>query len=88
MPIKKSAIKELRKTVKRTAHNRTYMMKVKEAVRDTRKAVVAKKIDEAKKLAQAAVQLLDKAAQKNMIHRNKAARLKSGIFQTIKKAVS
>ncbi len=85
MPIKKSAIKELRKTAKRTAHNRTYMKKVKEAVRDARKAVVSKKLDEAKKLAQAAVQLLDKAAQKNMIHKNKAARLKSSLFQAIKK---
>ncbi|MEM7475727.1 MAG: 30S ribosomal protein S20, partial [Planctomycetota bacterium] len=42
-----------------------------------RQAVADNKLDEAKDLSKTTAKLLDKAAAKGIIHRNKAARLKS-----------
>lgn len=85
MPIKASAQKELRKTVKRTARNRAYLKQVKDTVKKLNKALAAKKTDEAKDLAAKAIKLLDKAAQKHMIHKNNAARKKSRLLISISK---
>ena len=77
MPIKQSAKKKMRQDVRRTEANLMYKKTYKVAVK---KARAAKKIG--KKMAsavKAAYKSLDKAARKGVIHKKKAARLKSRI---------
>ena len=59
--------------------------KYKDAVKAVRKAITEKKKDEVVKLLSAAFKQLDKAAKKRVIHRNKAARLKSRLSAAIAK---
>jgi len=83
MPIKKSATKELRKSKKRTIVNVSKKRAIKDLIKKIRKSVDEEKIDEAKKLAQTAVKLLDKAAKTKLMHKNTAARKKSRIYKSI-----
>ena len=86
MPIKKSAIKELRKTKKRTTHNKMVKENIKIAIKKVVKALNAKDSAGAQAAVIAAVKLLDKAASKDIIHANKAGRKKSRLLATVKKA--
>lgn len=70
MPIIRSAIKKVRKDKVRTARNKKRKLALKAAVKKARVTKSAKDI-------QAAFSALDKAAKVNLIHKNKAARLKS-----------
>lgn len=70
MPIIKSAIKKVRKDKIRTARNKKQELALKSAVKKARVTKSAKDI-------QAAFSALDKAAKVNLIHKNKASRLKS-----------
>lgn len=85
MPIKQSAVKELRKIKKRAAHNRSAKSSIKDALKKVTKALQSKNIEAARAAAIEAVKILDKAAQKNIIHKNKSARKKSRLFASIKK---
>lgn len=86
MPIKKSSIKELRKTKTRTLFNKIREKKIKDTTKKIHKALVAQNLEEAQKLAKDVVAMIDKAAKRNIIHPNKAARKKSRLFSAIKKA--
>lgn len=70
MPVLKHAKKKLRQDSKRTLANKN----VKEAFKRLLKQAKAKPTDKSVRVAVAAI---DKAAQNNVIHENKAARLKS-----------
>lgn len=71
-----SAKKAVRQTQKRTLRNLTKKKVVKERLKAAQAAIVEKKEDVQKALS-AAQKALDKAAKKNTIHKNKAARLQS-----------
>lgn len=77
MPNTKGAKKRLRQNVVRRDRNRARKTKMRHSLRKFREAVAAKDFDTAKELAQVSVRLLDKAASQGVIHRNKAARIKS-----------
>ena len=70
MPVTKQAKKKLRQDLKREIKNRDLKSKFKKTLKVTRTSPTAKKLSEASKV-------IDKAAKKNVIHKNKAARLKS-----------
>lgn len=70
MPVTKQARKKLRQDAKREIRNRDLKSKFKKTLKNTRVSPTAKKLSEASKV-------IDKAAKKNVIHKNKAARLKS-----------
>ena len=70
MPVTKQARKKLRKDRKREIKNDSLRASFKKAVKNTKKSPTVKKLSEATKT-------IDKAAKKNIIHKNKAARLKS-----------
>ncbi|MEK9175886.1 MAG: 30S ribosomal protein S20 [Patescibacteria group bacterium] len=70
MPVTKQAKKKLRKDIKREKENLKLKNQFKRAVKNTKKSPTPKKVSEANKI-------IDKAAKKNIIHKNKAARLKS-----------
>ena len=75
----------MRVSRRRRAINLVTTGKYKDAVRAVRKAIAAKKKNEALKALQAAYKQLDKAAKKRVIHANKSARLKSRLAQAITK---
>ncbi|MCH3994355.1 MAG: 30S ribosomal protein S20 [Prevotella sp.] len=72
----KSNIKRIRQSKVRTLHNKYYAKTMRNAVRKLR-AETNK--DEALKLYPTVQKLLDKLVNKNIIHKNKAANLKSSI---------
>jgi len=80
MPIIKSAKKKLKVDKRRTKTNRVYRNKLKEALKVAREK-------KTKKGLQAAYKALDQAAKKKVIHKNKAARLKSRLVKQIKNRV-
>jgi ribosomal protein S20 len=73
----KSSLKRVRQTETRNERNRYQHKTTRNAVRDLRATVADKK--EAEKLAPAEESMLDKLAKKNVIHKNKAANLKSSV---------
>ncbi len=70
----KSSIKRIRQTNARRLHNRYYAKTARNAVRKFRALTDAKEAQE--KLPQLA-SILDRLAGKNIIHKNKAANIKS-----------
>ena len=76
MPITKSAKKALLVDRRRKEENDLTRAKVKSALKGTRLSIAAKKDDVAEKMQQL-FRELDLAVKKNVIHKNKASRLKS-----------
>ncbi len=77
MPNTASAAKRVKQIKKRTSRNRYVKSRIKTTIKDFKKAMADENQDEAKEKLKNAVKLLDKAAHKGVIHRNKAARKKS-----------
>lgn len=75
----------MRVTARKTLKNKIATGIVKSAVKKTREAVNAAKIDEAKDWLKKAIKALDKAAQKKIIKKNTAARTKSRLNALVKK---
>ncbi len=75
----KSAKKNIRKTARRTAHNRGVQTELKTLAKQARAAVTAGDADLARKLARDYVSAMDKAAKTGIIHANKASRAKSAM---------
>ena len=76
----KSSLKRIRQTKVRTLHNKYYAKTMRNAVRKLR-AMTNK--DEASKLYPSVQKMLDKLAKTNIIHKNKAANLKSSLTKHI-----
>ncbi len=72
----KSALKRIRQTEKRRVENKYYHKTTRNAVKSLR-ALTNK--DEATELLKKVSSMLDKLAKKNIIHKNKAANLKSSL---------
>jgi small subunit ribosomal protein S20 len=79
VPRTKSAKKQLRQTKARTLNNRMQRSKLRTALKKVRTAAGA----EAERAYAEAVQLLDRAGRKNLIHRNAADRQKSRLAKAI-----
>ena len=78
----KSSLKRIRQTKTRTLHNKYYTKTMRNAVRKLR-ATTNK--EEAIKMYPAIQKMLDKLAKTNIIHKNKAANLKSSLCLHISK---
>ncbi len=78
----KSAIKRIRQTKTRTLHNKYYAKTMRNAVRKLR---ALSERAEAEKMYPMVQEMLDKLANKNIIHKNKAANIKSKLSQHISK---
>ena len=72
MPIIKSAKKQMRNAKRNHAQNLKYKQAMKKAIADCHKKPSEKKLSQA-------FSKIDKAAKINLIHKNKAARLKSAL---------
>ncbi|MCK5766569.1 MAG: 30S ribosomal protein S20 [Bacteroidales bacterium] len=76
----KSAIKRIRQTEKRRIHNRFYGKTMRNAVRQFR-ALDDKKV--AEEQLPGIMALIDKVARRSIIHKNKAANLKSKLTRHV-----
>lgn len=84
----KSAKKRVKQAIKHRAHNMALRSRMRTAVKNVRKAVDAKDVESAKSTFRTAVSVLDNTADKNLIHKNKAARLKSRLNKLVKELVT
>lgn len=85
VPIKKSAKKYMRVTDRKTIKNKIVKGTFRNAIKETKENITAGKVAEAQELLKRAIKALDKAAQKNVIKKNTAARKKSRLNAAVKK---
>jgi len=77
-----SSLKRIRQTEKRKLHNRYFAKTARNAVRKLRSL---ENKTEASELLPKVASMLDKLAKKNVIHKNKAANLKSKLTLKVNK---
>ena len=75
----KAGRKHVRITVKRKARNLKARLAIKKAIKEAGKAI-AEKTKDIEAMVKKAISVLDNAAQRGIIHRNKAARKKSRLM--------
>lgn len=84
MPNIKSAKKALRQNKRRRIRNLAQQQTLKGIIREVKRAAANKQIGEFNKLLPLLYKKLDKAAKNNLIHKNRAGRLKSRLVKLIK----
>lgn len=83
----KSAIKNIRKNRKRRLRNRMYRSRAKTAIKKARRLIEAGQLEEAQEAIRIAYSVLDKAAEKGILHKNNAGRRKARLMRLYNKAV-
>ena len=78
----KSQFKRIRQNEKRRLANRYWAKTMRNAIKKMRSIV---DVNEAKEKMPAVTSLIDKVAKKGIIHKNKAANLKSGLMCKVNK---
>jgi len=81
MPQHKSCEKRIKTSAKARSRNRAYRAKVKLAVRNVHEATTP---EEANVALKEAVQVLDRAAGKGILHKNRAADKKSRLSEAVR----
>lgn len=81
-----SAIKRIRRSERRRRINQVHRSRARTYVKRTRVLIATGQIEEAEAVALLAVRSLDKAAQKGIIHKNRAARSKSRLMKRLNQA--
>jgi small subunit ribosomal protein S20 len=87
MPIIKSAKKALQRSIENKTYNDLTRSKIKNAVKGF-KVALRNKEENVQELLGLAYRELDIAAKKNVIHKNKASRLKSRLYKAIERNAS
>jgi len=82
----KSSKKDIRRIAKRTELNKPFRRNAKMLPKKVRKLVAEGNVNEAKELLTTAFKALDKAAKKNIVHKNNASRTKSRLAKLIASA--
>lgn len=82
----KSAAKNVRKSARKRERNSVFRSRARTFVKRTRHHIEAGELEEAQAAAQLAIQALDKAAQKRIVHPNNAARRKSRLMKQLNQA--
>ena len=80
----KSALKRIRQTKVRTERNKALKSQVKSLRKKTVEAAGSGKAEEAQESMKALNSALDRAVKKNVMHKNKAANVKSRAVKAIK----
>jgi small subunit ribosomal protein S20 len=81
-----SAIKRIRSSERKRKINQVHRSRARTYVKQTRTLIAAGRLDEADVAIQKAISALDKAAQKGVVHKNKAARSKSRLMRQLNQA--
>jgi len=79
----RSALKRMRQSEKRRVRNAAVRTSVRTAVKTTRTSLAAASVEEARASLARAIQLLDKAVTKGVVHKNAAARKKSRLTRQL-----
>lgn len=79
-----SARKRARQAVKRNAHNTSLRSRLRTAIKSVRKAVAAGDKAAAASQFKASMSIIDKIADKRIVHKNAAARHKSRLAAAVK----
>ena len=82
------ARKRVRQTVKQRAHNVSLRSTLRTAIKRVQKAIVAGDKAASQTIFQASVSVIDRIADKKIIHKNKASRHKSRLSAQIKALVA
>ncbi|MFA5107791.1 MAG: 30S ribosomal protein S20 [Patescibacteria group bacterium] len=85
MPVKRAAMKALRQNRKRHDRNVAIKNNVRKAVKEARRLLATKDKAKAVEAITIAVKKLDKAAQKGILKKNTAGRLKSRLSLGLRK---
>ncbi len=85
MPIHKAALKRIRADKKRYERNQRILNDIKTRVKRFRSLIAEKKADEARSTLSNISSIINKAAQKKIIHKNKASRTVSRLAKSLKK---
>lgn len=88
MPNTESAKRALRKAERRRVRNRSERSTLRTTVKKVRVAAAAADAPTTVEALQTAIKKLDQAADKHLIHRNKAARLKSRLTRLSNKVAA
>lgn len=88
MPQRRAAKKDLRQNKKRRQQNLQVKKNIKAAIKKLKKSVDTKDTLARQKALTEVYKIIDKAATKKIIHRNKAARRKSRLSKLLKKTTS
>ena len=88
MPNIASAAKRVRQTAARTVRNKVVKSRVKTARKRFAEALASGDSEKAKKAYDTLASTADRAAKRNVIHKNSASRLKSEAAQALAKAGS
>jgi small subunit ribosomal protein S20 len=88
MPTSPSAGKRVRQNLKRRARNRTVKSKVKTQISKLLAALQSGEVEASRREFRLAVQAIDKAVGKGVLHRNTAARRKSRLAATLNRLAS
>jgi len=86
MPIKHGALRQIRKTHKRTLRNKDVRSELKTFMKRMNSLIADHKRDEAFHLLPVVMRKLDQAATKRVIHKNTASRTKSRLMQRLAKS--
>ena len=86
MPIKHSALKQIRKDEKRRQHNQAIRSELKTLTKEFLALLNQKKPQEAKQLIAHLAKKYDQAASNRVIHRNTASRFKSRLALRLNKS--
>lgn len=78
------AQKRARQAIKQNAHNSSLRSAFRTAIKGTRKAIMAGDKDRATVVYRSASSIIDRIADKKIIHKNKAARHKSRLAAALK----
>lgn len=84
MPQRKAAKKDLKQNKKNQQQNLQIKQKVKRAIKNLKKSINNADLSSRQQALNEVYKVLDKAAKKNIIHRNKAARKKSHFAKFLK----
>jgi small subunit ribosomal protein S20 len=84
----RSALKRMRQSEKRRIRNIAVRTGVRTAVKTTRTALAGSQVEDARASLARAIQLLDKAVTKGVVHRNAAARKKSRLTRQLNALVA
>lgn len=83
MPQRKCAKKEMRKNAKRQHDNLKVKGQIKNSIKTLKKVALEKDAQKSQEALCKVYQILDKAAKKNLIHKNKASRKKSRLSKLL-----
>ncbi|MEJ2599245.1 MAG: 30S ribosomal protein S20 [Anaerolineales bacterium] len=79
----KSAIKRNKQNEKRRLRNRVYTGAARTYIKKARVAIENGELEDARQATQNAIQALDKASEKGILHKNNAARRKSRLMKRL-----